>query len=140
LYESYRCPDLVARFEQINKMRLYLPGRGDQHDYPLLSPALTRPIRWDDITHDYDLMMRYATAVRLRTASTEALLRRFTSETTHPAYAAMLEVGRARRTIFLARALGIHADVAVAWQRPSSGGWAAYAVEAGQRSPQEDTR
>ena len=44
-----------------------------------------------------------ATAIRLRTASTEALLRRFTSETTHPAYAAMLEVGRAQRSIFLAR-------------------------------------
>jgi Tn3 transposase DDE domain len=48
-------------------------------------------------------MMKYATAIRLRTASTEALLRRFTSETTHPAYAAMLEVGRAQRSIFLAR-------------------------------------
>src|SRR6266568_2558777 len=51
-------------------------------------------------------MMKYATAIRLRTASTEALLRRFTSETTHPAYAAMLEVGRAQRAIFLARWLG----------------------------------
>ncbi|MEU6427690.1 Tn3 family transposase [Microbispora sp. NPDC046973] len=36
---------------------------------------------------------------------TEALLRRFTSETTHPAYAALLEVGRAQRSIFLARRL-----------------------------------
>ncbi len=47
--------------------------------------------------------MKYATAIRLRTASTEAPLRRFTSETTHPAYAAMLEAGRAQRTVFLAR-------------------------------------
>jgi TnpA family transposase len=95
--------DLIARFKQINKMKLYLPGRGDDHSYPLLGPALTRPIRWDIIANNYDLMMKYATAIRLRTASTEALLRRFTSETTHPAYAAMLEVGRAQRTIFLAR-------------------------------------
>ncbi len=69
----------------------------------MLGPALTRPIRWDIITQNYDIMMKYATAIRLRTASTEALLRRFTSETTHPAYAAMLEVGRAQRTVFLAR-------------------------------------
>ncbi|MEU7878269.1 Tn3 family transposase [Microbispora bryophytorum] len=95
--------DLVARFKQINKMKLYLPGRGDFYDYPLLAPALTRPIKWDIIANNYDLMMKYATAIRLRTASTEALLRRFTSETTHPAYAAMLEVGRVQRTIFLAR-------------------------------------
>ncbi|GAA2857813.1 hypothetical protein GCM10010517_16220 [Streptosporangium fragile] len=53
-------------------------------------------------------MMKYATALRLRTASTEALLRRFTSETTHPAYAAMLEVGRAQRTVFPARWLRDH--------------------------------
>ncbi|MGV9838044.1 Tn3 family transposase [Nocardia niigatensis] len=95
--------DLIARFKQINKMKLYVPGRGEPDAYPLLGPALTRPIRWDIIENNYDVMMKYATAIRLRTASTEALLRRFTSETTHPAYAAMLEVGRAQRTIFLAR-------------------------------------
>lgn len=95
--------DLVARFKEINKMKLYVPGRGEDFSYPLLGPALTRPIRWDIITQNYDIMMKYATAIRLRTASTEALLRRFTSETTHPAYAAMLEVGRAQRTVFLAR-------------------------------------
>jgi hypothetical protein len=44
-----------------------------------------------------------ATAIRLRTASTEAPLRRFTPETRYPAYAAMLETGRAQRSIFLAR-------------------------------------
>jgi TnpA family transposase len=97
--------DLVARFKQINTMKLYLPDRGDEFSYPLLGPALTRPIRWDIIANNYDLMMKYATAIRLRTASTEALLRRFTSEITHPAYAAMLEVGRAQRSIFLARYL-----------------------------------
>ncbi|WP_269321509.1 Tn3 family transposase [Herbidospora cretacea] len=46
--------DLVARFKQINKMKLYLPGRGDIYDYPLLAPALTRPIRWDIIANNYD--------------------------------------------------------------------------------------
>jgi TnpA family transposase len=50
-------------------------------------------------------MMKYATAIRLGTASTEAILRRFNSDVTHPAYAAMLEVGRAQRTIFIARYL-----------------------------------
>ena len=36
--------DLVARFKQINTMKLYLPGRTDRFSYPLLGPALTRPI------------------------------------------------------------------------------------------------
>src|SRR5260370_23218421 len=36
--------DLIARFKQINTMKLYVPGRGDQYAYPLLAPALTRPV------------------------------------------------------------------------------------------------
>jgi hypothetical protein len=38
----------------------------------------------------------------------------------------------------LARTLGIHTDVAVAWQRLSAGDWAAYAAEVARRaSPQQ---
>lgn len=50
-------------------------------------------------------MIKYATAIRTRTASTEAILRRFTRNASHPTYAAMLEVGRAEKTIFVARYL-----------------------------------
>lgn len=50
-------------------------------------------------------MIKYATAIRQGTASTEAILRRFTRSASHPTYAAMLEVGRAQRTIFVARFL-----------------------------------
>jgi hypothetical protein len=52
----------------------------------------------------YDQMIKYATAIR-RTASTEAILWRFTRNASHPTYAAMLEVGRAQKTIFVARYL-----------------------------------
>jgi len=48
-------------------------------------------------------MIKYATAIRQRTASTEAILRRFTRAASHPTYQAMLEVGRAQVTIFVAR-------------------------------------
>jgi TnpA family transposase len=50
-------------------------------------------------------VIKYATAIRVGTASTEAILRRFTRNATHPTYRAMLEVGRAEKTIFLARYL-----------------------------------
>ena len=50
-------------------------------------------------------MIKYATAIRAGTASTEAILRRFTRNATHPTYQAMLEVGRAQKTIFVARYL-----------------------------------
>jgi TnpA family transposase len=97
--------DLLPRIKQINKVRLYRPAAGDPGAYPRLAPALTRPIRWDLIASNYDQVIRYAAAIREGTASTEAVLSRFTRSATHPAYQAMLEIGRAQRTIFVARYL-----------------------------------
>jgi len=97
--------DLLPRIKQINKVRLYRPVAGQPDAYPLLAPALTRPIRWDLVEQNYDQMIKYATAIRQGTASTEAVLRRFTRSASHPTYQAMLEVGRAQRTIFVARFL-----------------------------------
>ncbi|MFD5882794.1 Tn3 family transposase [Streptomyces yangpuensis] len=97
--------DLLPRIKRINKVKLYRPVAGEPNAYPQLTPALTRPIRWELITQQYDQMIKYATAIRTRTASTEAILRRFTRNASHPTYAAMLEVGRAQKTIFVARYL-----------------------------------
>ena len=92
--------DLLPRIKQINKVKLYRPAAGEPDAYPALAPALTRPIRWELITQQYDQMIKYATAIRSGTASTEAILRRFTRSASHPAYQAMLELGRAQKTIF----------------------------------------
>jgi TnpA family transposase len=97
--------DLLPRIKQINKVRLYRPATGLADAYQRLTPALTRPIRWDLVEQNYDQMIKYATAIRQGTASTEAILRRFTRSASHPTYQAMLEVGRAQRTIFVARYL-----------------------------------
>jgi TnpA family transposase len=70
--------------------------------YPNLQPVLTRPINWELIRRQYDQMIKYATAIRLGTAETEPILRRFTRENLkHPTYQALLELGRALRTVFL---------------------------------------
>jgi len=97
--------ELLPRIKQINKARLYRPRAGEPDAYPRLAPALTRPIRWGIVAEQYDQMIKYATAIRTGTASTEAILRRFTRNASHPTYAAMLEVGRAQKTIFIARYL-----------------------------------
>jgi TnpA family transposase len=97
--------DLLPRIKRINKVRLYRPAAGEPDAYPQLGPALTRTIRWSLIGEQYDMMVRYATAIRVGTAATEANLRRFTRAATHPTYQAMLEVGRAQKTIFVARYL-----------------------------------
>ncbi|MFI7709024.1 Tn3 family transposase [Nonomuraea sp. NPDC049480] len=97
--------DLLPRIKQINKVKLYRVESGDSDLYPRLTPAMTRPIRWDLIEQNYDQMIKYATAIKQGTASTEAILRRFTESASHPTYQAMLEVGRAQKTIFVARYL-----------------------------------
>ncbi|MER5587343.1 Tn3 family transposase [Streptomyces asoensis] len=94
--------DLLPRIKQINRVRLYRPNSGEAGAYPNLQAALTRPIRWDVIDANYDQVIKYATAIRTGTASTEAILSRFTRAASHPAYQAMLEIGRARRTCFVA--------------------------------------
>ena len=97
--------DLLPRIKQINKAKLYGPDRGEPDAYPALKAAMTRPIRWELIEQNYDQLIKYATAIRVGTASTEAILRRFTRNASHPVYQAMLELGRAQKTIFIARYL-----------------------------------
>ena len=107
--------DLLPRIKQINKVRLYRPTTGQPEAYPQLTSALTRPIRWDLVEQNYDQMIKYATAIRQgRMASiflsacsncgASSSLSNFCSAS-HPTYQAMLEVGRAQRTIFVARYL-----------------------------------
>lgn len=98
--------DLLPRIKRINKVKLYRPAAGETDLWPGLEPALTRPIRWDLIAQQYDQMLKYATAIRTGTASTEAILRRFMkANAAHPTYQAMIELGRVQKTIFLARYL-----------------------------------
>lgn len=44
---------------------------------------------------------RWRAAIRTGTASTEAILSRFTRAASHPAYQAMLEIGCAQKTILV---------------------------------------
>ena len=67
---------------------------------------MTRPIRWELIRHQYDQMIKYATALRLGTADAETILKRFTrSHFQHPTYQALTELGHAVKTIFLCQYL-----------------------------------
>lgn len=97
---------LMPRLKNIYAQRLARPETGKPAAYPNLQMILSHPIDWDLIKEQYDQMIKYATALRLGTAETEALLRRFTrTELQHPTYRAFAELGRAVKTIFLCRYL-----------------------------------
>ncbi len=95
----------MPRLKGIHAQKLYLPFAGainGAERYPGLAPVLTRPINWELIRQQYDQMIKYATALRLGTADTESILRRFArSSVQHPTYAALAELGKAVKTIFL---------------------------------------
>ncbi len=98
---------LLPRLKAINTQKLYRPMAGQGDAYPNLRPVLTRPINWTLIRQQYDEMVKFATALRLGTAETEAILRRFTRDNVqHPTYRALSELGKAVKTVFLCEYLG----------------------------------
>ncbi len=97
---------LMPRLKNIGGQKLYRPQTGMADAYPNLQLILTRPINWELIAQQYEQMIKYATALRLGTAETEAILRRFTrTGLQHPTYQAFAELGKAIKTIFLCQYL-----------------------------------
>jgi len=97
---------LMPRLKAIHAQKLSRPDVGQPDAYPNLRAILTKPIDWELIRQQYDQLVKYVTAVRLGTAETESILRRFVkSNIQHPTYKAFSELGRAIKTIFLCKYL-----------------------------------
>jgi TnpA family transposase len=83
----------LPRLKAIHAQKLYRAEAGQPEAYPNLQAVLTRPIDWQVIQQQYDQMIKYATALRLGTAETEAILKRFTrNNLKHPTYLALAEL------------------------------------------------
>jgi len=99
--------DLMPRLKGIATQKLARADRQTDCCYAHIEPiCMGKPVDWDLIARHYDEMVRLASALKLRTADAEAILRRFTRGQTHPVFSALLELGKAVKTIFLCRYLG----------------------------------
>jgi TnpA family transposase len=97
---------LLPRLKAIHSQKLYRPNGGQPDTYKHLQLVLAKPIDWELIRQQYDQMVKYTTALRLGTAETEAILRRFTrNNVQHPTYKGFTELGKAIKTIFLCQYL-----------------------------------
>ena len=95
---------LLPRLKAIHSQKLYRPEVGQSDASVNLQLILSKPIDWNLVRQQYEQMIKYTTALRLGTAETEAILRRFTKKNVqHPTYKAFAELGKAIKTIFLCR-------------------------------------
>ena len=116
--------ELLPRLKAIHSQRLYRPETGNPDEYSNLQRVLSRPINWELIRQQYDQMVRYTTALRLGTAETEAILRRFTRKNVqHPTYKAFAELGKAIKTISSSVILSSRSQSVLLFFRPS---WTAF--------------
>ena len=93
---------LMPRFKNLHAQKLSLPDKKLAGKLGNLKWILQDVIDWDQIEQEYDEMVKYATALRLGTAETEAILKRFTRNNhQHPTFKAFSELGRVIKTIFL---------------------------------------
>ncbi|WP_030164024.1 Tn3 family transposase [Spirillospora albida] len=94
---------LLPRMKNVAHQKLVRVEAGEPVPDVLAGMVADRAIDWELIAQQYDQMVKYATALKLRTGEAEQVLRRFTrGGPKHPTYRAIEEVGRAVKSVFIA--------------------------------------
>ena len=98
--------DLLPRLKAINKQKLYGVTSKDKDKYKNISEILKGGINWKLIEENYDEVVKHIVALKLGIVEPFVLVKRFSNNNyEHPVYRALLEIGKASRSIFLCKYL-----------------------------------
>jgi TnpA family transposase len=93
---------LCPRLKAINKQKLYYATSGDKKKYKNIEDILKGSINWQLIEDYYDEIVKHMVALKLGIVAPEVLIKRFSKNNyNHPVYKALVEIGKASKTIFL---------------------------------------
>lgn len=94
--------NLLPRFKAINKQKLYGVTSKDKKKYSNISEIIRGTINWKLIEENYNEVVKYITALRLGIIEPSVLVKRFSKDNyKHPVYRALLEIGKANKSLFL---------------------------------------
>jgi TnpA family transposase len=98
--------DLLPRLKRINRQKLYYWSGKDKSKYSNIEPILEAPIDKKAIEENYHQAVKHAVALKIGSVEPEVMVKHLSSyNDNHPAYKALIEIGKAAKTIFLCRYL-----------------------------------
>lgn len=94
--------DLLPRFKAINKQKICGVNSKDKKKYTHLSSIMKGSINWKLIEDNYEEIIKYMAALKLGIIEPSVLVKRFSNDNfNHPVYKALMEIGKANKSIFL---------------------------------------
>ena len=96
--------DLLPRFKAINKQKLCGVTSKDKKKYTNIASAMKGTINWKLIEDNYEEVVKYMAALKTGIIEPSVLVKRFSKDNfNHPVYKALMEIGKANKSIFLCK-------------------------------------
>src|SRR3990167_8074348 len=98
--------DLLPRLKNMYAQKLYYPSSSQRNDYKNLDLILKEHIIWKLIEENYDEAVKHIIALKTGTMEPDVFVKRFSKDNyQHPAYKAIIEIGKVSKTNFICQCL-----------------------------------